>query len=157
VRLYLRRHDPVEASQNPASADQSSASVSGFTVLVVEDEQTVRELVLEVLQDFACVTLQAADGLSGLAILESEQTVDLLISDIGLPGLNGRQLADAARVKRPALPILLMTGYAENAALASGFLEEGMQMLTKPFTLAQLTGRIHAMLDCGQAQTAGKP
>ncbi|EPJ84307.1 PAS/PAC sensor hybrid histidine kinase [Pseudomonas sp. CFII64] len=157
VRLYLRRHDPVEASQNPTSADQSSASVSGFTVLVVEDEQTVRELVLEVLQDFACVTLQAADGLSGLAILESEQTVDLLISDIGLPGLNGRQLADAARVKRPALPILLMTGYAENAALASGFLEEGMQMLTKPFTLAQLTGRIHAMLDCGQAQTAGKP
>src|SRR5690606_1261280 len=108
VRLYLPRHDPVELLQTVTIQDENPATVSGFTVLVVEDEQTVRELVLEVLQDFACVTLQAADGLSGLAILESDQTVDLLISDIGLPGLNGRQLADAARVKRPALPILLM-------------------------------------------------
>jgi signal transduction histidine kinase/ActR/RegA family two-component response regulator len=157
VRLYLPRHDPVESPQTAPIPYESATTVCGFTVLVVEDEQTVRELVLEVLQDFACVTLQATDGLSGLAILESEQPVDLLISDIGLPGLNGRQLADAARVKRPALPILLMTGYAENAALASGFLEEGMQMLTKPFTLAELTERIHAMLDYRQAQTPEKP
>ena len=157
VRLYLPRHDPVELPQAMPIQDDNSTTASGFTVLVVEDEQTVRELVLEVLQDFACVTLQAADGLSGLAILESDQTVDLLISDIGLPGLNGRQLADAARVKRPALPILLMTGYAENAALASGFLDQGMQMLTKPFTLAELTGRIRAMLDQNPAQTTEKP
>jgi len=157
VRLYLPRHDPVELPQAMPIQDDNSPTASGFTVLVVEDEQTVRELVLEVLQDFACVTLQAADGLSGLAILESDQTVDLLISDIGLPGLNGRQLADAARVKRPALPILLMTGYAENAALASGFLDQGMQMLTKPFTLAELTGRIRAMLDQNPAQTTEKP
>lgn len=157
VRLYLPRSDPAESLQPVLMLDDSPATASGFTVLVVEDEQTVRELVIEVLQDFACVTLQAADGVSGLAILESEQTVDLLISDIGLPGLNGRQLADAARVKRPGLPILLMTGYAENASLANGFLEQGMQMLTKPFTLAELTGTIRAMLGNRQAQTVEKP
>ena len=117
-----------------------------MTVLVVEDELTVRELVIEVLQDFECITLQAADGMEGLAILNSGKPVDLLISDIGLPGLNGRQLAEAARLTRPELPILLMTGYAENAALAGGFQEQGMDLLTKPFTLAELTAKIREML-----------
>jgi CheY-like chemotaxis protein len=99
-----------------------------------------------VLQDFECITLQAADGMAGLAILDSGQQIDLLISDIGLPGMNGRQLAEAARLSRPQLPVLLMTGYAENAALAGGFLEQGMQLLTKPFTLAELTATIREML-----------
>jgi CheY-like chemotaxis protein len=84
--------------------------------------------------------------MAGLAILDSGQQIDLLISDIGLPGMNGRQLAEAARLSRPQLPVLLMTGYAENAALAGGFLEQGMQLLTKPFTLAELTATIREML-----------
>lgn len=152
VRLYLPRYAHADLPEAAQVLDDKSHTAPGLTVLVVEDEQTVRELVLEVLQDFACVTLQAPDGLAGLAILESAQTVDLLISDIGLPGLNGRQLADAARVKRPGLPILLMTGYAENAALAGGFPEQGMQLLIKPFTLAELTGRIRTMLEHHQTQ-----
>ena len=146
IKLYLPRHHSQEASTEVQSTPVFTRSACGMTVLVVEDEQTVRELVVEVLQDFDCVTLQAVDGLEGLAILDSDQPVDLLISDIGLPGLNGRQLADAARVTRPDLPILLMTGYAENSALAGGFLEQGMQMVTKPFTLAELTTKIREML-----------
>ncbi len=146
VKLYLPRHQPLERSSEPPASPANSRSVGGITVLVVEDEQTVRELVVEVLQEFDCITLEAADGIAGLAILESGQQVDLLISDIGLPGMNGRQLAEAARLTRPELPVLLMTGYAENAALAGGFLEQGMQMLTKPFTLAELTATVRDML-----------
>ncbi|SQF97756.1 sensory box sensor histidine kinase/response regulator [Paucimonas lemoignei] len=146
VKLYLPRHHQVETSFEPSAIPASTRSVGGMTVLVVEDEQTVRELVVEVLQDFECITLQAADGMAGLAILDSGQQIDLLISDIGLPGMNGRQLAEAARLSRPQLPVLLMTGYAENAALAGGFLEQGMQLLTKPFTLAELTATIREML-----------
>jgi CheY-like chemotaxis protein len=90
--------------------------------------------------------LQASDGVAGLALAQSDAKIDLLVTDVGLPGLNGRQLADAARTARPALRVLFMTGYAENAALASGFLEPGMQMITKPFPLEALISRIQAML-----------
>jgi DNA-binding response OmpR family regulator len=79
-------------------------------------------------------------------MLRSKRRIDLLITDIGLPGLNGRQLADAARLLRPSLKVLFMTGYAENAALASGFLEPGMEMITKPFAMDALAGRIRSML-----------
>jgi signal transduction histidine kinase/ActR/RegA family two-component response regulator len=147
VKLFLPREPDNGPDATAESSLAASHPVHGCTVLVVEDEQTVRELVVEVLQDFNCLTLQAADGVEGLAILQSDQQVDLLISDIGLPGLNGRQLADAARLKRPELPILFMTGYAQNAAMAGGFLEQGMQMLTKPFNLADLTARIRDMLE----------
>lgn len=146
VKLYLPRHQQIPDSPEIEVSLVHAQSVGGLTVLIVEDEQTVRELVVEVLKDFECITLEAADGLAGLAILNSGQPVDLLISDIGLPGLNGRQLSEAARLMRPDLPILLMTGYAENAALAGGFQEQGMLLLTKPFTLAELTERIREML-----------
>ncbi|KFE55203.1 hypothetical protein IV01_13475 [Pseudomonas syringae] len=146
VMLYLPRHQQIEDSLDMQASVVHSRPAGGMTVLVVEDERTVRELVVEVLQDFECITLQAADGMEGLAILNSSKPVDLLISDIGLPGLNGRQLAEAARLTRPDLPILLMTGYAENAALAGGFQEQGMDLLTKPFTLAELTAKIREML-----------
>ncbi|MGV6394820.1 ATP-binding protein [Pseudomonas caspiana] len=146
VMLYLPRHQQIEDHLEMQTSVVHSRPAGGMTVLVVEDERTVRELVVEVLQDFECITLQAADGMEGLAILNSGKHVDLLISDIGLPGLNGRQLAEAARLTRPDLPILLMTGYAENAALAGGFQEQGMDLLTKPFTLAELTARIREML-----------
>jgi len=79
--------------------------------------------------------------------LQSKQRVDLLVSDVGLPaGLNGRQLADAARVHRPRLKVLFITGYAENAALGNGVLDPGMQVLTKPFALDVLASKIRAMI-----------
>jgi len=117
-------------------------------VLIVEDEPIVRELIVEVLKDLGYKALQAHDGPSGLKIIQSSsQPIDLLITDIGLPGLNGRQLADAARELRSDLKVLFITGYAENATLASGFLEPGMEMVTKPFAVEKLAIRIREMIE----------
>jgi signal transduction histidine kinase len=152
VKLYLPRHfgaaDPLDqihplAAGRPANAD-------GRTVLVVEDEPSVRNLVIDVLHERGYATLEAADGQIGLQILQGQAKVDLLISDVGLPGLNGRQLADAARALRPDLPILFMTGYAENAAIAGGFLEPGMEMITKPFAIDVFVGRVASILKEGE-------
>jgi CheY-like chemotaxis protein len=113
----------------------------------VEDEPVVRALIVEVLADLGYAALEAADGPSGLDILNSRRRIDLLITDIGLPGLNGRQVADAGRLKRPGLKVLFMTGYAENAAFASGFLEEGMGMITKPFAMDALGARVRSIIE----------
>lgn len=117
------------------------------TVLVVEDEPVVRSLITEVLSELGYSVLEADDGPTGLAILQSDRKIDLLVTDIGLPGLNGRQVADGARVVRPDLKVLLMTGYAEVAAAATGFLTPGMALMTKPFEMDMLTARIKKLLE----------
>ena len=124
VKLYLPRYkgEIEEEDLIPDLSDVQSAHTNE-TVLVVEDEFVVRELIVEVLKELGYSTLEAEDGPAALKILQSQQRVDLVISDIGLPGLNGRQIVEAARVTRPALKVLFMTGYAENAAMAAGFLE----------------------------------
>lgn len=114
-------------------------------VLVVEDEDVVRLLVVEVLNDIGYRALEAIDGSSALRILQSSQRIDLLVTDIGLPDLNGRQLADAAREKRTDLKILFMTGYAEKAAGGS-FLAPGMEIVSKPFTMDDLAQKIQEMI-----------
>ncbi len=91
-------------------------------------------------------SLEACDGQAAIPILESDLIIDLMISDVGLPGMNGRQLADTARLHRPDLPILFVTGYAENAAIRSGFLGTNMAMITKPFSLDDLGRKIDAIL-----------
>lgn len=96
--------------------------------------------------------LEASDGPSGLAILQSPQRIDLLITDIGLPGLNGRQVADAARVIRSDLKVLFMTGYAGNAVATKGILAPGMQIITKPFAMDVLAKRIRELMDVSSAQ-----
>ena len=103
-------------------------------------------LVTDVLQELGYAALEAADAATGLAILQSDKRIDLLITDVGLPGMNGRQLADAARVRRPALKVLFITGYAENAIIGNGQLAPGMQLLTKPFTMETLGQRIGEIL-----------
>jgi CheY-like chemotaxis protein len=113
---------------------------------VVEDEPVVRLLILEVLADLAYNALEAVDGPSGLKILKSKQRVDLLVTDVGLPGLNGRQLADHVRLVRPNLKVLFITGYAEQTTMASGFLADGMEMITKPFAIEDLAVRIREIL-----------
>jgi PAS domain S-box-containing protein len=146
-KLYLPRHRGGEEEEEelPQAAAMQHAE-EGEVVLVVEDESVVRGLILEELHELGYAALEAVDGNSGLEMLRSKRRIDLLITDIGLPGLNGRQLADAARLLRPSLKVLFMTGYAENAALASGFLEPGMEMITKPFAMDALAGRIRSML-----------
>jgi PAS domain S-box-containing protein len=146
-KLYLPRYrGSAEEEDEPTPPSAMQQAEEGEVVLVVEDESVVRGLILEELHELGYAALEAVDGASGLEMLRSKRRIDLLITDIGLPGLNGRQLADAARELRPSLKILFMTGYAENAALASGFLEPGMEMITKPFAMEALATRIRSML-----------
>jgi len=133
----------VERAEAEPSTQGNRAS---GTVLVIEDEAAVRELVLDVLAELGLAALAASDGAAALKILQSDERVDLVVTDVGLPGMNGRALADAARELRPDLKFLLITGYAENAALARGFLAPGMAMVTKPFGVDALAARIRAML-----------
>jgi CheY-like chemotaxis protein len=115
------------------------------TVLVVDDEPAIRMLVGEVLEELGYQTLEAEDGASGMAALQGKDRIDLLVTDVGLPGgINGRQLADAALLLRPALKVLFITGYAENAVV--GHLRPGMYVLTKPFTIELLAARIQGIL-----------
>ncbi|MDV3481153.1 PAS domain S-box protein [Sphingobium yanoikuyae] len=147
-KLYLPRFRGTEETDEPApQLTDAHMADAGEVVLVVEDEPIVRGLIIEELKELGYQALEAADGPKGLEILQSRRRIDLLVTDIGLPGLNGRQVADAARDLRPALKILFMTGYAENAALASGFLEPGMEMITKPFAMEALATRIRAMIE----------
>jgi PAS domain S-box-containing protein len=145
VRLYLPRYDGGTAPQVSAVGIAGHAS-AGESVLVVEDEPVVRGVILEMLAEQGYRTLEAIDGPSGLRILRTKQRIDLLVTDVGLPGINGRQLADQARETRPGLKILFITGYAESIAMSDGFLEEGMEMITKPFELDNLSRRIRAMV-----------
>ena len=147
-KLFLPRHFGETRRDDPAApAVPAPRAETGEVVLVIEDEAVVRLLIVEVLNDLGYRALEADDGPKGLAILQSGERIDLLVTDIGLPGLNGRQIADAARVDRPGLKVLFMTGYAENAAVAGGFLEAGMAMITKPFAMEALAGKIRAMIE----------
>lgn len=149
VKLYLPRHYGAADEPEPERADTESEKAQGEVVLVVEDEHAVRDLVVEVLRDLGYQALEAVDGPSGLRMLQSDMHIDLLVTDIGLPGLNGRQLADAARQHRPELKVMFMTGYAENATIANGFLDPGMEMITKPFAVETLTARIREIIERG--------
>jgi CheY-like chemotaxis protein len=122
-------------------------AVAGETVLVVDDEPLVAMLIIDVLEDLGYRAIEAQDSATGLKLVQSDARIDLLITDVGLPGgMNGNQFAEAARRHRPGLKILFVTGYAETGALSRDRLEEGMEVLTKPFSIDMLTSRIRAML-----------
>jgi PAS domain S-box-containing protein len=146
IRLYLPRHHGEIALRPHASTRQAEYAASGETVLVIEDEPVVRGVVLEMLVGNGYRALEAIDGPAGLKILSSDQRIDLLITDVGLPGMNGRQVADHAREIRPELKILFITGYAESVAISDGFLQPGMELITKPFDLDHLAWRIQGMI-----------
>ena len=146
--LYLPRHADdqsiVEEVELPSSTE---ASGGGEVVLVIDDDPTIRMLVGEVLAESGYAVIEAPDGPTGLKVLESNARIDLLITDVGLPGgLNGRQVADAARVTRPTLKILFITGYAENAVIGQGRLGKGMFVMTKPFQMDLLARRIREII-----------
>jgi CheY-like chemotaxis protein len=148
VHLYLPRHlGEAENEEAVPQLDQALKAGAGETVLVVDDEPSVRMLVAEVLDELGYSAIEASDAISGLKVLRSDVRIDLLITDVGLPGgLNGRQMADAARANRPDLKVLFITGYAENAAIGNGHLEPGMHVLTKPFAMDMLAARIRSIL-----------
>lgn len=148
VTIYLPRHFPEAASDsrtqdekiNPSPAEQP-------VVLVVEDESNLRMLLVEMLSDMNYAVLEADAGRSGLTLLDTAKRIDLLITDVGLPGgMNGRQLADAARQRRPDLKVLFVTGYAESAALSSALMNDRMEVMTKPFAMATFQTRVEGMM-----------
>ncbi len=142
VRLYL----PAARSE-PSAAAEGTPHGQGETVLVVEDDPAVRLLVIEVLNELGYIHHEASNDREALPILQSSQRIDLLVCDVGLPGLNGRQLAELARASRPELKVLFMTGYTQAAADRGEFLVPGMDLLTKPFTLDVLGTKIHEMIE----------
>ncbi len=148
VTIYLPRHsgeaDPEEVA---TEADETSRALPGETVLVVDDDMTVRMLISEVLADMGYATIEVTEAAAGLKVLKSDTHIDLLVSDIGLPGaVNGTQMVEEARKSRPFLKVLFITGFAENAAIANGVLEPGTKVLTKPFALKRLALRIREMI-----------
>jgi PAS domain S-box-containing protein len=144
--LLPRFTGETEAAPVAEPALDSQSGHRNEVVLVVEDEAVVRLLIVELLNDLGYRALEAADGPAALRILQSAQRIDLLATDIGLPGLNGRQLADAGRERRPNLKILFMTGYAEDAA-GKSFLAPGMEIITKPFTMDVLATKLREMIE----------
>ncbi len=146
--LYLPRHFGKAEEMQETLPDEIIDKGDGETVLVIDDEAILRMLVIDVLEENGYRALEAIDGPSGLKILETDTRVDLLVTDVGLPGgMNGRQVADAARRLRPDLKILFITGYAENAVIGNGHLEPGMEVLTKPFPVSTLGQRIRDMIE----------
>jgi PAS domain S-box-containing protein len=142
--IYLPRHlGEEDAEEELLPSSTIDAGGEGEVVLVIDDEPTIRMLVAEILAESGYAVIEAPDGPAGLRVLESNARIDLLITDVGLPGgMNGRQVADAARVTRPDLKILFITGYAENAVIGQGRLDTGMHVLTKPFQMEVLASRI---------------
>jgi signal transduction histidine kinase len=149
VCIYLPRAfgDGEVIDDMPAIVEGSRAH-EGEAVLIVDDEPSVRMLVTEVLRDLGYAAIEAADGVAGLKLLQSGARIDLLVTDVGLPGsMNGRQLADAGRAIRPDLRVLFITGYPEHAVVNHGHLAAGMQILTKPFAVQALVIKMKDMIE----------
>ncbi|RYE08445.1 MAG: PAS domain S-box protein [Hyphomicrobiales bacterium] len=153
VCLYLPRHAGDEVSEDLvqlAEEDVPRAN-SDETILLVDDEPLIRMVAAEQLEELGYIVVEAAEAASALRILNSGRQIDLLITDVGLPGgMNGRQLADAAREQRPDLEVLFVTGYAENAVLNHGHLDRGMHVMTKPFVMETFARRVRELIARGK-------
>jgi CheY-like chemotaxis protein len=145
VELYLPRalQDAIDLTVPTVATPRGQ----GEAILVVEDDATVRLIINDVLEELGYNVLLASDARAAIPMLQSDQTIDLLVSDVVLPHVNGKKLAEIARVARPALKVLFVSGYAENAVLREDFLSPGMDMLTKPFDLDALGAKVRLLLE----------
>ena len=146
VRLYLARAYTDLDLPSAIEAVEPTPRGEGETILVVEDDAAMRLLVAAVLEELGYRYIEASGAPQAMTILRSGARIDLLLTDVGLPIMNGRQLAEFARELRPAIKVLFVTGYAENAAARGGFLDRDMDMLTKPFALNVLGLKIREMI-----------
>ena len=165
VSILLPRYQGDAAAEREAAAHQAPAAGgaeagtgpgagAGETILVVDDEASVRSLMAEMLVEMGYRVLQAPDGPHAIELLQQGASVAMLVTDVGLPGgMNGRQVADAARTLLPGLKVLFVTGYAETAVLSHGHLPPGMQVLTKPFELQVFGQRVQALMHAAPAPT----
>jgi CheY-like chemotaxis protein len=157
MSLYFPRFigpaDEVDQNDVISVADPADGEV----VLVIDDEPTIRMLMVEVLEEAGYIVMEAGDGAAGLKILQSDARVDLLVTDVGLPGgLNGRQVADAARIARPNLKVLFITGFAENAAIAHGHLDSGMHLIAKPFVMTTFANKVAEIIEVPGVWSRGR-
>ncbi|WP_115527565.1 MULTISPECIES: hybrid sensor histidine kinase/response regulator [Xanthomonas] len=150
MALYLPRFSGIDAQDEAVAAPQQPqrAAAQSCTILLVEDETAIRILISEVLTEAGYRVIEAAEGSAAVERLRSLEPIDVLVTDVGLTGgLNGRQVADAGRQYRPTLPVLFVTGYAATAAVGAGQLDDGMEVLTKPFLAADLKLRVMQLLE----------
>jgi len=156
VSMYLPSADrrSIAAVEEESSLEMVG---DGQTVLLVEDDASVRLLIREVLAELGYAPIEVREPVAAVPILASAQAIDLLISDVGLPGMSGRELAELARMHRPHLPILLITGYAENAAIRGAYLGANMSMITKPFDLKVLAAKINELINASAPERSGAP
>ena len=146
VKLYLPRHAGAGGPIAKDSAVEAPPGSSTEIVLVVEDETDVRLVSVDALRELGYTVIHAGDGEEALELLASQPRVDLLFTDIVMPGMTGRQLADTAQARRPGLPVLYTTGYTRNAVVHNGMLDAGAALLPKPFTLDQLAAKVRAAI-----------
>jgi CheY-like chemotaxis protein len=148
ITLMLPRFTGEPERAAHAETDHANIGGRGETVALVDDEDIIRLLIGDALREAGYTVVEAGNGADGLELLQASGRIDLLITDVGLPGgMNGRQLADAARVHRPALKVLFITGYAESAVLTGDQLQPGMQVMTKPFAIDALSGLVRTIID----------
>ena len=155
VSLFLPRDLSPDSAIDIPRQVMPVASQTVETILVVEDDEAVRSIIAAVLEDLGYPFIEAADAVAALAVIDSGRVIDLLVTDVGLPGMNGRQLAEIAMARKPGLKVLFVTGYVEQAAQREGFLSAGMQMIAKPFVITELVSRIRSMLAKNQPAATG--
>lgn len=146
VKLYLPRYDGDQVD-TPEELPVDSERGRGETILIVEDDDGVREYAAEILRDLNYQVLEARDSESALKLLDAEKNFDLLLTDVVLPGMNGREMASEMERRRPGMKIIFMTGYSRNAIVHHGRLDRGTELIPKPLTEAVLARRIRHVLD----------
>jgi CheY-like chemotaxis protein len=148
IKLYLPRHVSSGSVDEKPRPVVSVPRADGETILLVEDDTDVRSFTVEVLRELGYRVIEASDGPSGLRMLDAHSEITLLLTDVGLPGgINGRQLADEARRRKPGLKVLFASGYARNAIVHHGRLDPGVELIMKPYTYAALATKVRRVLD----------
>ena len=148
MKLYLPRHVAAGAELIPGETEAYAEPARGAeTILLVEDDAGVRDYAVSTARELGYTVLEATDGRSALEILGLHPEIDLLFTDVGLPGMNGRQLADEALRRAPRLKVVFTTGYARNAIVHHGLLDAGVHLLPKPFTVGGLAWILRRVLD----------
>jgi two-component system NtrC family sensor kinase len=146
IKLYFPRHDGEETFMS-AEEQGDPERGRGETILIVEDDDGVREYASEILRDLNYQVIEAKDSASAMRLLEADRPFDLMLTDVVLPGISGRALADEVIRRRPGAKVIFMTGYSRNAIVHQGRLDRGTELISKPLTEAAVARKIRQVLD----------